>query len=458
MPGLVAAVAAGKIDEVNQLLETGIDIDAQEPSPVESNFFYTIIHKGDLITPLSTALLTKQWAIAQLLLNRGAKVMIGESLYQYNRHDFVANPYLCALFAESWDQQTLAQLLSKTPKLFLMTYGLGALNIVHFMYFIMSDVKHSVEEIPEIHERILFLAHEALLRSDKEILAAFFFKERIKYSSSSFEKYLKLRKQFTRDEAKSAIAGLDFLLSRDAITGPSAVEIKETLMKFSTSELNIDALPVELENEVAKPSQRNLSDLFCELLHYLNPSLPAFSVDSEIGKTTKYNLPVEEIRRLQDVKNFRDLLTQADSTTLLTKIAKCSNKLKESQNPATILITEILLHHAKDKIKVDGKEEMFLNEEQVKAGIELLKQFYSLSTTEKLFLTMMKDQQVRMEESKAETRELRSEVSELKAQLKKANESIEGLTSLIKQIHLAVTPKTESTEEITSVAKPGLFN
>ncbi len=350
--------------------------------------------------------------------------------------DYIINPYICALLAEGWSEEIFISIISKTPKISIGFGGNGAAQPVVRR---LADIQiliftNQIPKIAGLNERLNLLFHEAIVRSDRPFMDAFV-TQRIQgaFSVASFERYLQLRNRFTPSDAEATKLGLEFLLSTSVISDAMCLELLKVMSKYAKFEMSISVLPAEIRSHVEKPSNRNLLQLYCEFLSQINPSFPAYHVDSEVGQHLECNISKDELRRFQDVTTLRQTLAKLDTSTLLAKFCKAANDLKEDKNPAAVLLAEILLYHANDKIVVDGKEEKFLSVELVQTGVILLNRLYKLSPTEQLYLAAIRDMQTVQEEQGEKLQETKQEVIELRWELKETQSLLKELLSELRQ-------------------------
>jgi len=380
---LINAAANGNMPEVLRLLsQPNTNINFVGDGVVPPN------HRTK-VTALSVAIINRKWDMARFLIAQGANASDPTcTSYEYER--VYLTPYLAATTLDRMDATIFKLLLAKVQILNPSFAGWGHFTVAGFL------TSHSKSEL------YTALYHEAILRNDQrtieELIAS---KLNIIVNAQSFSDYLKTRTVTTQD-AFYATKTINMLIDKNIIFKSVGENIKSIIGKDVKFELKLDAFPEALKPHLQKPSERPLLDLFCDLQAWLYPEerLPHISVDSDLFQrmgNDSSDASFEAIRGRQNIIHLRSLLN-LDQASILMRLNNCSSETGE--NPAALLLAEILLHHSDTKIQTaSAKEgEPLLSVKQQSICLTVLNALYTLTNLEKLLLGVSRQQSVSLSE------------------------------------------------------------
>ncbi len=382
---LINAAANGNMPEVLRLLSqpnTNINFVGDGAVPSSSR---------TKVTALSVAIANRKWDMARFLIAQGANVS-DPTCESYEYAAVFSAPYLVATTLDNMDASIFKLLLAKVQILNPSFSGWGHCTVARFLISQSKGNSHLGA----------LLYHEAILRHDvrtiEELIAS---KLAFTINAQSFSDYLKTRTVTTQD-AFFATKTINMLIDKNIILKSVGENIKTIVSKDVKFELKLDGFPEALKPHLQKPSQRSLVDLFCDLQAWLYPEerLPHVSVDSDLFRRMGNDSPgasAEAIRGRQNIIHLRSLLN-LDQASILMRLNSCTSETGE--NPAALLLAEILLHHSDIKIQTETAKdgEPLLNVKQQSACLTVLNTLYSLTNLEKLLLGVSRQQSVSLAE------------------------------------------------------------
>lgn len=379
---LILAAAAGNLDKINRLLDTpGIDIN-HAGIPLEM-----VDETRFPISALTAAIWHQQWEVAKLLIQRGANIETDDPT-AYSHLETSVGPYIqCYLDFRVVDTSLLKMILAKVKVLnpFVIVGPSPREKLVQRIQRVCADVSN-IKNLVETKLANSLLFHEAVLRNDTSAISDFLTGNSIPHMN---------RETMTDYVAGRAISPSMALAASEAIDslklhklGNDSEEIKKFLNDISFV-LSVKIFPAPLKKYLQLVTPGKLSDLYAELVYLLFPEekLIPYSVESTLFKhedLSKLEKSPDELKSWQNPQRLA-LLCDMDMTTLLMCFHASTSSTREMNCRAAELLAEILLHH-----------DTVLNKSQQQYLVGLLNKLYALSDTERLALTLAKQQQTQI--------------------------------------------------------------
>lgn len=258
--------------------------------------------------------------------------------------------------------------------------------------------------------------HEAVIRCDRYVIDDVLAKHsNVIFTVDSFLDYIKDRDLDSEQYIK--LEGcLEYLVPKKLLRPADCEELKAELKKRVPFKVEISLFPTVLREELRKPA-RFLPDLYADFQRLVLPRMPAF--EHPVGLRTFLGM---------------------EQSALFTLLYACHDNVK-NENPAVLLLAQILLHHHKTPL-ADGTP--LLNEDQQKTCLMVLINWCSLSAGEKLQYYTHRTVMEEIQSLRQETQTLRQEVA--------------ALTKLMTDM-MALMPKAQREEVKAAPAPqgPGLF-
>ncbi len=382
---------------------------------------------GDLVrgTALTAAVIHKQHEIALLLLAHGAVDVKndGAENSNYFRDLVFVNPIVHTPTI-AMDLKLLRALLARTrdfnPLILYRDNGRQEYLINEFKY-------HGACKLEDRVARFRMFFCEAVLRNAMSTVNActtwnepgFGHNKDFVINRDMFVDYLDGRK-FTAEQAREANCGFDYLVANRHLNVEDAAHCKAlvnaNICENEVFKIQFAQLPKLLQDALAGPPPRQLLELFAELQAWLNPEaeLPHIHVDSETFKKfapEKNAKSTAEIRDWQNPKNLRKFL-DLDVLPALIRLSNCSSE--SGENPAAVLLGEILLRYSDYKCDDDKP---LLDQRQQTACLVLLDRFYNMTAMDKMYLNTHREQTIALTELRQQNEELSGELKSLHGKL-----------------------------------------
>ena len=438
---LMIAAATGKLEEVIRLLSL---------PDVNINFrclTASIGYGKSPTTPLVAAMVGGHWKVAQLLIQRGARLELPSG--EYLHEQVYSNAYVYGIAPlDAYDVDTVKMMLARVQTLNPVFQGFGSPNVVCYLS------KNKDKKIA----RVSPLFHEAILRNDVPTISEIQkFKLDPPFSLETMTQYIANR-TITVKEAFAANKAIDELVQNEFILRSVGDDIKQLLSKSVKFELALDIFPAPLKTYLQQSSRSTLHELFSELLYLLFPEekLSLYSVDSAVFKnrdTSKLSKTVEELRAWQDPVRLRMLLDM-DQTILMMRFHACSSNTRDNQHRAAELLAEILLFHSADVIMVNNKEEPLLNEQQQHLFLKIIDMLYSLTNMEKLLLSLTNQQNAEISAIKQQCQQMEEKFEKSMQEEAKRTKNIE---SKLDRLTALLLSEKNDVEALPKRTKDGLF-
>lgn len=245
----------------------------------------------------------------------------------------------------------------------------------------------------------------------------------IPITAEAFAAYIGDR-TFTSAQGIIASQGVDYLISSRRTNPVIGGQIKQVIDRNVIFAVSPEIFPKELQDFLKKPT-RPLDVLFAELQSWIWPEegLPRLPYDQAVAKfpLDQYDKDPETIRVWQNPANMHTLLRMDDAKGFL-RLNYCT--AENGENPALILLAEILLHHHGAQVIVNGEIKPLLNMEQQKKCLKWIRSLSTLTFTDKVLCHAFVDQA-------NQVAGLKSELAELKAQNDKIDAKLDTLIKLL---------------------------
>lgn len=381
---LIEAASSGNLARLKELVEQfNVDI----------NGIYKEVTKKK--SAIGEAIKNNQVAVIDYLLQKNADFMQFDESRRIDYESAKTSGYVIACDTHNISLDTFKRIIKKVPFLnpHVYTENISDTDIIHHLSLKSNwDENNKVSYVSKAN----LIFHEAILRHDTQVFDASFKHRMYKLSLNSLNEYLR-DSELSSNDVERALQSLNYLYQKKIVSLQDIETYTAILKSCIRFKLEVDAFPHELQKSLGKAPPQPLAVLTAELASYLYPEeeLPPIPISSDTYQAMHHVEPKNEeerkaiydremhIKYLQDPLRLRELLALENAAIML----RLSHQEQENgENPAAVLLAQIILFHAKDCIHENNKP--FLDEKLQAKGIQVLSDFYKLSTESKMNLNM----------------------------------------------------------------------
>lgn len=458
---LIKLIKAGDLNGLKQYYAEGKNLKTintpfslchNKSTIVSGNFRYDP-HEQQF-TALSYAAVLGHLHIVEYLLSLGAEIAITVPSKEVTVHDeFTLNALAAHALMDilDWNHEpnnAIVLLLVKHAKMLnpsvFITPGLFHLgNRRSILNHLLDHDRNRPQKIDIIHNIVL----EAIVRSDivqlSDLITDLVTRGAwVKLSNNIYLDFFESR-AIKHVEAKQALTSLQWMAYHMHISNEQYQELARQIETRYLYTGLAEPLPPDLQS-LLQTSRFPLQELYAAFLHYFLPdeNLPYLPIKSR-GNSINLDEYVDDENRQAWINQMCAKQDPACLPSLLTmnpyefRMRLAMNHEENGPNQAALLLAEILLHHAKTKVVMNGKERTLLTYDEMAKALQLINTSYQLTPAERMTVVSYKHQLM-------ETRAHRREAIIHQSQHKQLKQQMDQLLAMMPQLTLQPKPAATS--------------
>lgn len=428
---MVDAAQAGNLEKVKMALTEFCSVNS------------VIDDDGIPVSAFAASVSGSHWNVAKFLILSGATLeMPGDPDYSFEELSACAYPMILihSKLNEEFFSLILSYVQNLNPKLpFVGSDSVAHMRAIHMLQ--LGDVGRI--KLSYILSEAIIAGNAAVIEDSDDVL------KNVKFDLAIFAKHINRYSGLGPKTVRKAIKILPLFASVAACAKSDIDEIQRLLESKLEFSLTRNRFPLALRQTLTVRPMRNLHEMVCELLYWILPE--EFPIPQPVSAHVPRSNNAIDYIQLQEKQGVARLLSvlELDVSEIVTRfIAACANDLREDNNPAILLLAQILYFHHNDR---ENDKPVFTPYQQSDM-LEILNTYFALTPNERVQLRIAHQNATIIKSLQSENCQQKQTISMLQAQLARVEVKLDQLNSAVNGM---VKQDPEQTKRITKTKSSG---
>jgi hypothetical protein len=419
---LIVAAIAGSLQNVKLLLKDYHDINAVVNDD-----------EGSDICALTVSMAHKQWHVAKYLIDSGSKLEKKDAVY-YTKPETLLYGYPYAVVLSDINEECFSLILKYIENINPSIPHVGddairIIPVVEYLNLCWLNIQSDASRI-----KLCYILSKAVITANAAVIEQFHdVLKTMKFNLDIFKKHLNGYDSLGPNDVRNAIKTLPLFteIAGDSLSKNDIQEIQSLLESKLKFEISRAKFPNELRRSLISRPSRSLHEMVCELLYWVFPDefpipQPAKSVNEPKNKA----IDIEKLAEKQNISSLLRML-ELDPAEIVTRLlVVCTNDLKDDNNPAILLLAQILYFHHADQ--VDGKP--IFTPYQLSDALSVINNYFQMKPSERVLLRINHQNLSLIGNLRAENNQQKMDLTALQVQHVTMEKKIDRLTGAVERL------------------------